>query len=188
LRGTYRGGRPRPETRESQETHRINQSITAPQVRVISATGEQLGIMPVFEALKLAEEADLDLVEVSPQANPPVCKIIDYGKLRYKAQKKAAEARKKRTEIIIKELRVRYTTDIGDLETKLRQAREFLQNGYKVKFTMRFKGREITYLDQGCERLLAIAERLKDLGVIDDQSRIPGRQIHIVLAPVKTHK
>ena len=107
MRGTYRGGRPRPGMREAQETHRINRRITVPQVRVISSTGEQLGVMPTSEALRIAEDADLDLVEVSPNADPPVCKIIDYGKLRYKAQKKAAEARKKRTEIVLKELRVR---------------------------------------------------------------------------------
>ena len=188
MRGTYRGGRGRPGMREVQETHRINRRITVPQVRVISPTGEQLGVIPTARALQIAEEADLDLVEVSPNADPPVCKIIDYGKLRYKAQKKEAESRKKRTEIVLKELRVRYTTDVGDLETKLRQAREFLTEGDKVKFSMRFRGREIAHLDQGRGRLLAIAERLKDLATIDDQSRSPGRQIYIVFAPIKTQK
>jgi translation initiation factor IF-3 len=186
LKGSYRGGRPRPFPRESYETHRINRRISASQVRVVSETGEQLGVLPTAQALQLAEEAGLDLVEVSPQADPPVCKIIDYGKLRYRAQKKAAEARKKRTEIVIKELRIRYTTDVGDLETKLRQAREFLAEGDKVKFSMRFRGREIAHMDQGLERFHMIAEKLKDVAVVDDQSNSPGRQIFVMFTPIKS--
>lgn len=184
MKGSF-GGRFRPNIREVQETHRINRRITASQVRVISAAGEQLGVMPTPQAILLAEEAELDLVEVSPNSDPPVCKIIDYGKLRYRAQKKAAEARKHRTEIVIKELRLRYTTDVGDVELKLKQAREFLTEGCKVKFSMRFRGREIAHMDQGLEKLKSIAERLSDLAVIDDQSTAPARQIYVMFAPSK---
>jgi len=124
------------------DTHRINEFIQAKEVRVISPTGEQLGVLSIRDALAKAQELELDLVEVSAQAKPPVCKILDYGKFKYKEQKKEAEARKNRSETTIKELRLRYRTDTGDLEIKLRQAREFLGEGDKVKFVMRFKGRE----------------------------------------------
>jgi translation initiation factor IF-3 len=167
------------------DAHRINHRITAREVRVVSDEGEQLGVMPVRDALVLAERAELDLVEVAPTANPPVCRIMDYGKFKYKEQKKEAEARKKRTETVLKELRVRYITDVGDLETKLKQAREFLDEGDKVKFSMRFRGREIAYLDLGRKKFDQIAERLADIATVDERSPTSGRMIHIVFAPVK---
>lgn len=179
----YRGFRPRREL--PPETHRINHRITAKEVRVISESGEQLGVMTVRDALVAAEKAELDLVEVAPQANPPVCRVMDYGKFKYKEQKKEAEARKKRTEIETKELRLRYITDVGDLETKLTKAREFLEEGDKVKFTMRFKGREVAYLDLGAQKFDMLIERLSDIATVDERSPTSGRLIYIVFAPQK---
>ena len=133
----------------------------------------------------MAEEAGLDVVEVSPNATPPVCKLMDYGKFKYKVQKKEAEARKKRSDTTIKELRIRYRTDVGDLETKLKHAREFLAEGDKVKFSMRFRGREIMYQDLGNEKFNELVERLSDVAVVDERSSVTGRQMYIIFAPQK---
>ena len=152
---------------------------------MIGDAGEQLGIMPTRQALTIAEEAGLDLVEVAPTADPPVCKIMDYGKFKYKEQKKEAESRKKRTEIETKELRIRYITDSGDLNTKLKRAREFLAEGDKVKFSMRFRGREIMYQDLGQKKFEQIRDELKDVAVVDEKSPGGGRMIYIVFAPAK---
>lgn len=165
--------------------HKINEMIRVPEVRVISETGEQLGVMATREALNLAMTQGYDLVEVSGEAKPPVCRIMDYGKFKYREQKKEAEAKKKRTETTTKELRIRYSTDKGDLETKLRHAREFLTEGDKVKFSMRFRGREIAYVNLGNEKFMQIAEALKDIATIDEKSPTEGKQMHIVFAPVK---
>jgi len=181
FRGGMRGKRPPVQP----DTHRINEFIQAKEVRVISPTGEQLGVLQIRDALTRAEELGLDLVEVSAQAKPPVCKILDYGKFKYKEQKKEAEARKNRSETTIKELRLRYRTDSGDLEIKLRQAREFLGEGDKVKFVMRFKGREAMYVDLGKEKLAQIKQALADVAVVDEESSMGGRQIHMTLAPAK---
>ncbi len=180
-----RGGRGiRPQT--PPDTHRINEFIIAKEVRVIAPDGEQLGVLALKDALQRAQELELDLVEVAPQAKPPVCKILDYGKFKYKEQKKEAEARKNRSETTIKELRLRYRTDVGDLEVKLKQARDFLGEGDKVKFVMRFKGREAMYIDLGKEKFLQIEERLKDVATVDERSPTFGRQIHITFAPIKS--
>ncbi|MCB0310809.1 MAG: translation initiation factor IF-3 [Bdellovibrionales bacterium] len=180
---------PRPpkkfDRRPPPDAHRINDRIQVPQVRLISETGEQLGVLATREAIRIAEERNLDLVEVAATAKPPVCKLMDYGKFKYKEQKKEAEARKKRSETTIKELRLRYNTDTGDLDIKLKKAREFLGDGDKVKFSMRFRGREIVYQEAGFEKLKLIAEQLSDVSEIDDQSPTGGRQIHMVLAPAK---
>ena len=133
------------------EDHRINFKIRCPEVRLIGDDGEQLGIMPTNDARKIAEDKGLDLVEVAPNAKPPVCKIMDYGKFKYREQKKEMAAKKKRTETETKELRIRYRTDKGDLQTKLKQARSFIENGDKVKFSMRFKGREAMYINVGVQ-------------------------------------
>ena len=182
--GGFRGGRfNRPQA--PPDAHRINEFIMAKEVRVISHDGEQLGVMPIRDALQKAQELELDLVEVASQGKPPVCKILDYGKFKYKEQKKEAEAKKNRTETTLKEIRIRYRTDIGDLETKLKQARDFLAEGDKVKFSMRFKGREAMYVDLGREKFEVIASRLADCAVVDEKSPMAGRQIHIVFAPAK---
>lgn len=141
--------------------------------------------MPTRQALTLAEEAGLDLVEVAATASPPVCKIMDYGKFKYKEQKKEAQARKHQSEQELKELRLRYITDSGDLEIKLKKARGFLEEGNKVKFTMRFRGREVMYQDLGLAKFNTIVERLSDIGNVFERSPTGGRQIHIILEPKK---
>jgi translation initiation factor IF-3 len=173
--------RPQPQ----QDTHRINEQIVAREVRLIAENGDQLGVMPTREALTIAQGQELDLVEVAPQAKPPVCRLLDYGKFKYREAKKEAEAKKHRSETTIKELRIRYRTDTGDLETKLKRARDFLLEGDKVKFSMRFKGREVMYLDLGREKFEQIAQRLADVGAVDERSPMTGRQIYIVFSPVK---
>ncbi|WKZ57496.1 MAG: translation initiation factor IF-3 [Bdellovibrionota bacterium] len=179
FRGPRRGPPPPP------DAHRINDRILAKEVRVISESGEQLGILPTRTAITMAEEIGLDLVEVAPTSQPPVCRIMDYGKFKYKEQKKEAEAKKKRSEVVIKELRIRYRTDVGDLETKLKQAREFIAEGNKVKFTMRFKGRENMYRNLGIEKFEELIQRLADVAIVDDRSPPVGGQIHITFAPAK---
>jgi translation initiation factor IF-3 len=179
------GGRP-PRNFQPEEAHKINDRITAREVRVVIDGGEQLGILPIRDAIARAESLNLDLVEVAPEAKPPVCKIMDYGKFKYREQKKEAEAKKKRAENTLKELRIRYRTDVGDLETKLKHAREFLGEGDKVKFSMRFKGREIMYVDLGVQKFNEIIAALADCAVVDERSPQSGRQIHITLAPLKS--
>ena len=176
-----RFGRPQPPP----DAHRINDYITAREVLLVLPNGETLGVLPVRDAIAKAQEFELDLVEVAPSAKPPVCKILDYGKFKYKEQKKEAEARKNRTETSLKELRLRYRTDKGDLETKLKHAREFLAEGNKVKFVMRFKGREAMYVDLGKEKFSEIAKLLSDVAVVDEGPPAFGRQIHIIFAPIK---
>lgn len=184
--GFRRGGRGRrPQPQAQPDAHRINDKIVAKQVRLISETGEQLGVLLTAAAIKIAEERELDLVEVGGTAEPPVCKLMDYGKYKYKEQKKETEAKKKRSEVSIKELRIRYRTDSGDLETKLKKAREFIAEGDKVKFSMRFRGREIMYLELGIVKFEEIIEALKDVSTVDERSPARGRQIYIVLAPLK---
>jgi translation initiation factor IF-3 len=166
------------------DEHRINNRILAREVRLIADDGEQLGVLLTKQAQEIAESRGLDLVEVSPNSKPPVCRLMDYGKYKYKEQKKESEAKKKRTENITKELRLRYRTDVGDLETKLRHAREFLLEGDKVKFSMKFKGREVAYSSLGAEKFEKIASGLADISVVEEKSPL-GRQMHIVLAPSK---
>ncbi len=185
--GQNRGARPF-NSNQPEEEHRINYKIRCPEVRVIGDDGEQLGILPTNEARKLAEEKDLDLVEVAPNAKPPVCKIMDYGKFKYREQKKEMAAKKKRAESETKELRIRYRTDKGDLQTKLKQARGFLEDGNKVKFSMRFRGREAMYVNLGIEKLNEITEALNDIAMIDDQSKMQGNNIYITYAPDKSKK
>jgi translation initiation factor IF-3 len=184
-RPPFRGGRP-PRNFQPEEAHKINNRITAREVRVVIDGGDQLGILSISEAIRKAEELGLDLVEVAPEAKPPVCKIMDYGKFKYREQKKEAEAKKKRSENTLKELRIRYRTDKGDLDTKLKHAREFLAEGDKVKWSMRFKGREAMYIDLGVQKLNEIISLLSDCSVVDERSPATGRQLHIVLAPLKS--
>ena len=166
---------------QKQEKHRINEKIKAQQVRVISDDGEQVGIQPLQQALSLATERNLDLVEIAPQASPPVCKLIDYGKYKYQLQKKEAEAKKKQTDNAVKELKIGYRTDIGDLKTKLRHARSFLSNGNKVKFSMRFKGREKAFVHLGRKKLEAIVQQLGDVAKVYEHNFRGRTQMHVVL-------
>ena len=150
---------------------------------VIGPEGEQLGVMSTYDAIRSAEEAGLDLVEVSPNSNPPVCRIMDYGRFKYREQKKEAEARKKRTEVVTKEIRIRYQTDIGDIETKLKRARDFIAEGNKVKFSMRFRAREVTHADLGRERFDFLVEKLVDVAKVEERTSLTGMTMHIVFAP-----
>ncbi len=180
----YRGRGPRfvppPE-----ETHRINRKIRTPQVRLIGVAGEPIGIVPIEEALRLAEEAVLDLVEIAPTAQPPVCRILDYGKFKYQQHKKENEAKKKATVTQVKELRLGYRTDHGDIDRQISKAREFLEAGDRVKFLLRFRGREMAYQHLGREKLMGVCEALKEVATSEGDPRMEGRMMGIVLQPGK---
>ncbi len=165
------------------DAHRINRYIRVPQVRLVGADGSQLGVVPIEDALRRAEEAQLDLVEVAPTAQPPVCRILDYGKFKYQQHKKEAEARRKQTTTTVKELRLGYRTDVGDLERQIQKAREFLNAGDRVKFSLRFRGREMAYQNLGREKLMRVCEALKDVATVEGTPRMEGRLMGVVLAP-----
>ena len=168
---------------QKQDQHRINERIRAQQVRVIDSSGEQVGIQPLQQALSLAQESQLDLVEIAPQAEPPVCKLIDYGKYKYQLQKKESEEKKKQTDNAVKELKIGYRTDVGDLKTKLNQARNFLSNGNRVKFSMRFKGREKAFVHLGKEKLEQVVEQLSDIANVYERNLKSRGQVYITLTP-----
>jgi len=164
----------------------VNEQIRAEEIRVIDPNGKQIGIMPVRQALALAEEVGLDLVEVSPTAQPPVCRIMDYGKFRYEQSKKQAEARKRQTVIEVKEIKLRPKTEKHDLDFKLKNIRKFLESKNKVKVTVRFRGREIIYADsQGRAILEKIAQEVEDIAIIQQQPSMEGRQMVMFLVPKK---
>lgn len=171
---------------QKRDKHRINGKIRAQEVRVIDSSGEQIGIESLQQALALATERQLDLVEIAPQASPPVCKLIDYGKYKYQLQKKESEAKKKQKDNAVKELKVRYLTDIGDLKTKLRQARSFLSDGNKVKFSMRFKGREKAFVHLGKDKLKEIASQLSDVAEVYEKNFRGRNQMHVILVSDKS--
>ena len=165
------------------DAHRINRHIRTPQVRLIGSDGTQYGVVAIEDALRRAEEAQLDLVEVAPTAQPPVCRILDYGKFKYQQHKKEAEARRKQATTTVKELRLGYRTDVGDLERQIQKAREFLAEGDRVKFSLRFRGREMAYQDLGREKLMRVCEALKDAATVEGNPRMEGRLMGVVLAP-----
>jgi translation initiation factor IF-3 len=169
--------------RDSHEKHSINGQIRAPEVRVIDADGTQLGVMRTIDAIRKAEDSGFDLVEVGANLNPPVCKILDYGKLKYREQKKAADARKKAAVTTVKELRVRYNTDKHDIEVKVKSATKFLQEGDKVRFSMRFRGREVVYKELGEEVFKQLADRLSDIALIEEMTPLLGQKMIMVLSP-----
>lgn len=166
-----------------QETHRINRRIRVPEVRLIGADGSQIGVVPIEDALRRAEEAQLDLVEVAPSASPPVCRILDYGKFKYQQHKKEAESKRKQTTTTLKELRLGYKTDVGDLERQINKARTFLSAGDRVKFSLRFRGREMAYQDLGRQKLMRVCEALSDAATVEGNPRMEGRLMGVVLAP-----
>ncbi len=163
----------------------VNEKITAKQVRLIDANNENRGIVSLREALALAEEEGLDLIEISPQANPPVCKILDFGKYRYEQQKRKAEAKKNQKVVEIKELKLRPMIDTHDYEVKVKQAKKFLEQGNKVKFTMRFKGRELSANDMGKQVLTKLIEDLENISKVDSEMKLEGRQMTMILSPQK---
>ena len=159
----------------------INEQIRDREVRVVSESGEQLGIMSAREAMKLAQEAELDLVKIAPTAKPPVCKIIDYGKYRYEQARKEKEAKKKQKTVEVKEVRLSPNIDTNDLNTKVGAARKFLEKGDKVKVTLRFRGREMAHMYKSKYILDDFAESLKDIAVIDKPSKVEGRSMVMFL-------
>ena len=162
---------------------RLNEQITAPQVRLIGADGEQLGVVPTTTALQKAEEAGEDLVEVSPNSDPPVCRIIDFGKLQYETSKRQQAARKKQKQIQVKEVKFRPGTENNDYQVKLRNLVRFLENGDKAKVTLRFRGREMAHQELGLELLQRVERDLADFAVVEQQPKPEGRQIVMVLVP-----
>ena len=162
---------------------RVNNQIRADRIRLIDQNGEQVGVVSVRDALQRADEAGLDLVEISPNAEPPVCKILDYGKYKYEQQKKANEARKNQKVVDIKEIKLRPTIEKHDYEVKLRNAKRFLEEGDKVKVTMRFRGREMAHIDLGMNVLKEFREDLASVGKVEMEPRLEGRQMMMMISP-----
>ena len=159
----------------------INEQIRDKEVRVVGEDGEQLGVMPTKEAQKLADDAGLDLVKIAPTAKPPVCKIIDYGKYRYELARKEKEAKKKQKTIEVKEIRLSPNIDVNDLNTKVNQARKFVEKGDKVKVAVRFRGRELAHTNAGKVILDDFAEKLSDVAVVDKAPKLEGRSMVMFL-------
>ena len=167
---------------------RINGDITAPQIRLVGANGEPLGIVSLNEALAQAEEADIDLVEIAPQAAPPVCRLMDYGKYKYAESKRQHEARLKQKQVQVKEVKFRPGTDEGDYKIKLRNLIRFLEEGDKAKITLRFRGREITHQELGLALLKRVEADLQEHAVVEQFPKMEGRQMVMVVAPHKKPK
>jgi len=161
----------------------VNDKIRAPEVRLIGREGQQLGVLPLKKALELATQDELDLVEVAPNATPPVCKIMDYGKFKYQQSKRSQEAKKKQTVIQVKEVKIRPKTDEHDLLVKIKHIRRFLGQKDKAKITILFRGREIAYADQGMKVLERIQAELKDEVVVEQAPKMEGRNLVMVVAP-----
>lgn len=168
--------------------YRINDRIRAREVRLIDDKNENHGVVPIQKALQLASERDLDLVEVAPTANPPVCKIMDFGKFQYERAKKEREARKQQKQVEVKEIRLRPKTDDHHRSFKVRDARRWLMEGMKVKVRIRFRGREITYPEIARDMLSEVAEELKDVAIVEQAPNMEGRTMLMVLAPAPEKK
>ena len=164
---------------------RINGEITAKEVRLISGDGEQLGVVSLKEALSLAAEKDVDLVEISPTAKPPVCKLMDFGKYKYEQSKKRDEAKKKQKQVQIKEIKFRPGTDEGDYNIKMRNVKRFLEDGDKVKITLRFRGREMAHQEFGAQLLERVKADLEELAAVESFPKMEGRQMVMMVAPKK---
>jgi translation initiation factor IF-3 len=169
--------------KDVKDTTNINERIRAKEVRLIAEDGAMLGVMPTYDAIRIARERELDLVEVSPKAAPPVCRIMDYGKYKYQLAKKAQEARKKQTIIQVKEMKLGLKIEGHDLEFKIKHLRDFLQEGNKVKVTVMFRGREVLHRDKGEQLAQKVQNALKDVGDIEQQPKFDGRNIIMVFAP-----
>ncbi|MDX2457018.1 MAG: translation initiation factor IF-3 [Gammaproteobacteria bacterium] len=166
--------------------HRINEKIIAPELRVINQEGEQVGIVSIEEALSIANEVNLDLVEISPNAEPPVCRIMDYGKFRFEESKKLQTAKKKQKQTQVKEIKFRPGTDIGDYNIKLRKLINFLGGGDRTKVTLRFRGREMAHQELGMQLLQRVKTDLEDYGTVEQEPKMEGRLMVMVLAPKKS--
>ena len=163
---------------------RINDRISNPEIRLIGAEGENVGLVSPLRGIELAVAAGLDLVEISPNANPPVCKIMDFGKFKYEQQKRESEARKKQKIIEVKEVKFRPGTDTNDYDVKMRNVYKFLANGDKVKITLRFRGREMAHLNLGRELLERVAEDVKEEGKVENMPKMEGRQMIMMIGPL----
>jgi translation initiation factor IF-3 len=162
----------------------VNEKIRVREVRLIDENGEQLGIVATVDALRMAREKELDLVEVSGKSSPPVCKIMDYGKYKYQLAKKAQEAKKKQTVIQIKEMKIGLKIEEHDFQFKMKHLREFLEEGHKLKIIIMFRGREILHVDMGEKLAQKVVDSLKDVGELEQRSRFDGRNIVMIFAPL----
>lgn len=163
--------------------HELNEEIKDKEIRLIGSEGEQLGIMPSAEALKIADEQGLDLVKISPQAVPPVCKLMNYGKFRFEQSKREKEARKNQHVVEVKEIRMSPGIDIGDFNTKLKNAQKFIADGNRVKVSVRFRGREMAHTDIGREILMRFAEQCAETATLEKSAKLEGRMMSIFLSP-----
>ncbi len=163
--------------------HQLNEDIRDSEIRLIGATGEQLGIMSAAQAQKIADEQGLDLVKISPQATPPVCKLMDYGKFRFEQGKREKEAKKNQHVVEIKEIRMSPGIDVGDFNTKLKNAQKFLADGNRVKVSVRFRGREMAHTDIGKDLLVRFAEQCAEVATLDKEPKMEGRSMSIFLSP-----
>ena len=168
-----------------EKPQRINGEITAPEIRLVGAEGEQLGVVPLAEAVAKAEAAELDLVEIAPMAKPPVCRIMDFGKFKYREAKKQHEAKLKLKQIQVKEVKFRPGTEEGDYQVKLRNLVKFLTQGDKAKVTLRFRGREMVHQELGAELLKRVQTDLEEYGSVEQQPLMEGRQMVMVIGPRK---
>ena len=166
-----------------EDRHRINERVRAPEVRLIDEEGKLIGLMSAFEALNQARNRGLDLVEIHEKSNPPVCKIMDYGKWKFETKKKEKQSKKNQTKILIKEIQLRPRTDEGDIKIKLQKAIEFLNQGHKVKINLRFFGREMAHKELGFKLLKQVEERLSDLAVPEMPAKMERRTLFTILAP-----
>jgi len=165
----------------------LNAEINAPEIRLVGVEGEQLGIVSLAEALGKAEAAELDLVEIAPMAKPPVCRIMDYGKFKYRESKKQHEAKLKLKQIQVKEVKFRPGTDEGDYKIKVRNLLRFLTEGDKTKITLRFRGREMAHQELGLQLLKRVEADLKEVGAVEQWPKLEGRQMVMIIAPKKKH-
>ena len=172
-------------TISAEKKNRLNEEITVPRVRLIDAEGENKGVVATRDALAEAEEAELDLVEIVPTADPPVCRIMDYGKFKFEESKKAAAARKKQKQVQIKEVKFRPGTEEGDYQVKMRNLQRFLSEGDKAKITIRFRGREMAHKERGGELLERIEQDLAEFAIVEQRPKFEGRQMIMVMAPKK---
>ncbi len=170
-------------TPPSKDGPRVNEDIDVPKVRLIGADGENIGVVTVREAIGYAEDAGLDLVEISPNAEPPVCKILDYGKFKYEAQKKKNEAKKKQKVIDVKEIKLRPNIDDHDYDVKMRNMRRFLSDGDKVKVTLRYRGREMAHQELGVDVLNRVKSDTDAIAKVEQEAKMEGRQMVMVVAP-----
>ncbi|WP_062152760.1 translation initiation factor IF-3 [Beggiatoa leptomitoformis] len=173
---------------EKDKQTRLNEQITAPKVRLIDAEGNQVGIVSIRDAQQLATDAELDLVEIVPNAKPPVCRVMDYGKFLFEQNKKRHTAKKKQKQVQIKEIKFRPGTDEGDYQVKLRNLIRFLEDGDKAKVTLRFRGRELSHQELGMKLLKRVEQDLTELGIVEQHAKMEGKQMVMIVAPKKAQQ